>query len=61
MGFSVSWLAVRGKPSTAVLSELGLRGTGEYEEVPDSPHFWGANLPDGWYKGREAPYQKLWR
>jgi hypothetical protein len=49
MGYSVSWLAVRGKPSIVVLSELGLRGTGEYDEVPDSPDLWGANLPDGWY------------
>jgi hypothetical protein len=49
MGFSASWLAVRGKPSTAVLSELGLRGTGEYDDVPDSPHLWGTSLPAGWY------------
>jgi hypothetical protein len=49
MGYSVSWLAVRGKPSIVVLSELGLQGTGEYDEVPDSPDIWGANLPDGWY------------
>jgi hypothetical protein len=49
MGYSISWLAVRGKPSNIVLTELGLRGTGEYDEVPDSPDLWGADLPDGWY------------
>src|SRR5438876_9355455 len=49
MGFAVSWLAVRGKPPTAILTELGLCGTGVYDEVPDSPHIWGADLPGGWY------------
>jgi hypothetical protein len=42
-------MAVRGKPAASVLNELGLRGTGEYDEVPDSPHTWGADLPEGWY------------
>src|SRR5437870_3552125 len=49
MGFSASWLAIRGKPSTTVLDELGLRGTGEYDRSAYPPDPWGANLPGGWY------------
>ena len=37
MGFDTSWLAVRGKPSESVLHLMGLRPTGEFEEVPESP------------------------
>ena len=48
MGCSQSWLAVRGKRSTAVLETLGLRGTGTREEIAESPIV-GAELPNGWY------------
>jgi hypothetical protein len=48
MGFSVSWLAIRGKDADTVQRELALAGTGEYEEVPESPLL-GANLAEGWY------------
>ena len=37
MGYSQSWLAVRGKPPAAVLDSLGLRGTGKREEIAESP------------------------
>ena len=47
MGFSQSWIAVRGKSPDAVLAELGWRGTGEREEVPESPVV-SARLPTGW-------------
>jgi hypothetical protein len=49
MGYAVSWLAVRGKPAHQVLDELRLRGTGEYDKSPYSPHLWGTELPVGWY------------
>jgi hypothetical protein len=48
MGYSQSWLAVRGKTPAAVLEALGLRGTGTREEIAESPIV-GAELPTGWY------------
>ncbi len=48
MGYSQSWLAVKGKPTAAVLETLGLRGTGTHEEIAESPIV-GAELPGGWY------------
>jgi hypothetical protein len=48
MGFSLSWLAVRGKDPRVLLQQLGLRGTGELEEIPES-EIVGAQLPGGWY------------
>ncbi|HEX5104526.1 MAG TPA: hypothetical protein VFV87_11975 [Pirellulaceae bacterium] len=48
MGFSVSWLAIRGKPLDSVLDELGLRSTGEFADVPDSPIV-GTLVPTGWF------------
>lgn len=48
MGFSLSWLAVRGKEAAAVRRVLGVRRTGQREDVPDSPLL-GADLPNGWY------------
>jgi hypothetical protein len=47
MGYSLSWLAVRGKPMAKVLEELALRGTGRRDEVADAPMV-GAELPGGW-------------
>ena len=48
MGYSQSWLAVKGKSAVAVLETLGLRGTGTHEEIVESPIV-GAELPGGWY------------
>ena len=48
MGFNASWLAVRGKPAESVLDLMGLKRTGEFEEVPESP-ITGIALPTGWY------------
>lgn len=48
MGYSLSWLAVRGKDSRVLLPQLGLSGTGEREEIPES-EIAGAQLPGEWY------------
>ena len=48
MGYSLAWLAVRGKPPEAVREELGFTLTGEREEFPESP-LSGAQIPGGWY------------
>src|SRR4030095_4256748 len=48
MGYSQSWLAVKGKPPAAVLETLGLRDTGTREAIAESPIV-GAELPSGWY------------
>jgi hypothetical protein len=48
MGFSLSWVAVRGKTGRDVCDELGVEGTGRREEFPESP-LTGAELPGGWY------------
>lgn len=47
MGFSLSWLAVRGKPRDTVFAELGLAATGAREEIPESPLV-ATDLPGGW-------------
>jgi len=48
MGFHVSWITVRGKAPSTVLSELGLVETLEKEFVPESDVS-GVVLPSGWY------------
>jgi hypothetical protein len=48
MGVSFSYLAVRGGKRDSVLGILGLRGTGIFEEIPESD-ITGAALPTGWY------------
>lgn len=48
MGFSIAWIAVQGKPASAVLDELGLTDSGEHDEANESPVS-GAALPGGWY------------
>jgi hypothetical protein len=48
MGYSLSWLAVKGKPAEAVCDELGFRKTGEREQIPESD-LSGAELPGGWF------------
>lgn len=47
MGFSLTWLAVRGKPREAVLQHLELTGTGIFEELPEAP-LTGGTLGE-WY------------
>lgn len=48
MGFSLTWLAVRGKTPDVVQRALGLSPTEEREEFAESA-LCGAELPDGWY------------
>ena len=48
MGFSLSWLAVKGKSSQAVLEELGFRSTGQHESIPES-ELTAVKMPNGWY------------
>lgn len=48
MGFSVTWVAARGKSRDRVLQDLNLEGADEWEETPESPVV-GAQLPGGWY------------
>src|SRR6266496_4505662 len=48
MGYSLSWLAVRGKSPEAVRHELGFRPTGEREEFPESD-LSAIEMPNGWY------------
>jgi hypothetical protein len=48
MGYSLSWLAVKGKSPQAVREELGFRATGQREEVPESD-LSAAEMPTGWY------------
>jgi hypothetical protein len=48
MGYSLSWLAVKGKPPQAVLDELALRPTGQREEIPESG-LSAVATPNGWY------------
>ena len=48
MGYSLSWLAVRGKSPQVVRDELGFRPTGEREEFPESK-LSAVEMPNGWY------------
>jgi hypothetical protein len=48
MGYSLSWLAVKGKPPQAVRDQLGFRLTGEREEIPEAD-LSGVQMPTGWY------------
>jgi hypothetical protein len=48
VGFSISWIAVRGLEKQELLQRFGLYDTGEIEEYPDSP-ICGTFLPDNAY------------
>jgi hypothetical protein len=48
MGYSLSWLAVKGKMPPIVLHDLGFRPTGEHQELPEAP-LSAATIPNGWY------------
>ena len=48
LGFTLSWLGVKGKPTEAILAELRLRSTGVSAMEGESP-FVGAMSDAGWY------------
>jgi hypothetical protein len=48
MGFSLSWVAVKGRPTADILGELELRQTGARGLEGESP-FVGSLSDDGWY------------
>jgi hypothetical protein len=48
MGYSLAWLATRGKPIESLFAELNLRRTGTAGQYTDDPMV-GAPLEDGWY------------
>ena len=48
MGFSLSWIAVRGKSPQEIRNVLAFRQTGEREEFPES-ELTAAEAPNGWY------------
>jgi len=48
MGASVSWFAARGGNAERVLPLIGARGTGEFEDLPESPLV-AAQCPGGWF------------
>ena len=48
MGFSISWIAFKGKSKDAVLALLDLTDSGEIDEANEAPTS-GATLPNGWY------------
>jgi hypothetical protein len=49
VGFSISWVAVKGKESEILLRDLGLAFTGERDELPAESPIAGASLPGSWY------------
>jgi len=48
MGWSCSWIAVRGANPDSVLSDLALTRTGEFWEMPEEDWSY-ASLPNGWF------------
>ena len=48
MGYSLAWMAVKGKSPQVVREELGFRETGEREELPES-ELTATELSNGWY------------
>lgn len=48
MGFALSWLATKGKPTETVLAELELRATGD-EGIAGESRVVGAMTATGWY------------
>jgi hypothetical protein len=49
VGWSVSWLVVRGAEKHAILETLGLAETGERDELPAESPMAGTSLNGGWY------------
>ena len=48
MGFSLTYIAIKGKTAEAILAELGLTATNEFGGFAETPYC-AAPLPDGWY------------
>jgi hypothetical protein len=48
MGYSLSWIAVKGKPPQAVRDEFSFRMTNKREEIPESD-LSAVEMPSGWY------------
>jgi len=48
MGYSGSWLAIKGKTPQTILDELGFCTTGERQEIPEAP-LSAASMPNGWF------------
>lgn len=48
MGYSLSWMAVKGKPPQAVRDKLSFRITDAREEIPESD-LTAVEMPNGWY------------
>ena len=48
MGYSLSWLAVKGKSPEAVRDELGFRPSGQREAIPEAD-LSAVAMPSGWY------------
>src|SRR5262245_58862117 len=48
MGYSLSWIAVKGRRPNSVREELSFRTTGKREEIPES-EVSAVEMPGGWY------------
>jgi hypothetical protein len=48
VGFKISWIGFAGKDKTSALEMVGLKDTGEPDEVNEAP-FSGAEIPGGWF------------
>jgi hypothetical protein len=48
VGFKISWIGFDGKGKTSALEIVGLKDTGEPDEVNEAP-FSGAEIPGGWF------------
>lgn len=48
MGYSLSWLAVKGKSPQAIRDELSFGTTGAREEIPESD-LTAVEMPNGWF------------
>lgn len=48
MGYSLCWLAIKGKPPQVVREVLGFHPTGERESISESP-ISAVEMPNGWY------------
>jgi hypothetical protein len=48
VGFSIAWIAIKGRSRAEVLAAAQLRDTGEADRANDTPVS-GASFPDGWY------------
>jgi hypothetical protein len=48
VGFKISWIGFDGRGKTSALEIVGLKDTGEPDEVNEAP-FSGAEIPGGWF------------